>query len=97
MAYKEINPTDWTYEKEGDFVEGILVNKKDGVGVNKSKLYIIETPEGVKNVWGAAILDSRMDLVKLGDIVKITYKGLAEAKGGKNPAKIFKVEVDVQE
>ncbi len=94
MAYEEINPTDWTYENDGDFIEGILVQKKEHVGVNDSMLYSIEAPEGVKNVWGAAILDSRMALVKVGEKVKITYKGKAEAKQGKNPAKIFKVEVD---
>ena len=94
MAYKEINPEVWGYENDGDFIEGILVNAQDDVGVNQSKLYSIETPEGVKSVWGSAILDSRMTLVKVGSKVKITYGGLAEAKGGKNPAKIFKVEVD---
>jgi len=94
MAYQEINPSEWNYQNDGDFVEGILVRVQDNIGVNKSMLYSIETPEGVKSVWGAAILDSRMALVKVGDKIKVTYKGLAEAKGGKNPAKIFKVEVD---
>ncbi len=94
MAYKEINPTDWVYEKDGDFIEGFLVQKQENIGPNKSMLYSVETPEGVKNVWGATILDSRMSLVKVGSKVKITYKGKAEAKGGKNPAKIYKVEVD---
>ncbi len=92
--YQEINPTEWNYSNDGDFIEGILVRVQDNVGVNKSMLYSVETPEGVKSVWGAAILDSRMALVKVGDKVKVTFKGLAEAKGGKNPAKIFKVEVD---
>ncbi len=92
--YQEINPTDWTYEKDGDFIEGFLVQVQKDIGVNKSMLYSIETPEGVKSVWGAAILDSRMVLVKVGEKVKITYKGLAEAKAGKKPAKIFKIEVD---
>ncbi|MBA7490722.1 hypothetical protein ES702_01265 [subsurface metagenome] len=94
MAYKEINPTDWTYDKEGDFIEGFLVQIQKEIGPNKSKLYSIETPEGVKNVWGATLLDSRMALTKVGDKIKITYKGLAEASQGKNPAKIFKVEID---
>jgi len=92
--YQEINPTDFKFEKEGDFIEGILVQKQADIGVNKSNLYSIETPEGVKNVWGSAILDSRMALANEGDKVKITFNGLAEAKPGKNPAKIFKVEVD---
>lgn len=94
MTYQEIDPTDWKHEKDGDFIEGILVRSQKDVGINKSMLYSIETPEGVKSVWGAAILDSRMALVKVGAKVRITYKGLAEATGGKNPAKIFKVEVD---
>jgi len=94
MTYKEINPEDWSYENDGDFIEGVLLQKQKDIGVNKSMLYSIETPQGVKNVWGAAILDSRMALVSVGVKIKITYKGLAEAKSGKNPAKIFKVEVD---
>lgn len=94
MAYVEINPTDWTYTKDGEFIEGIYALKKEDIGINKSKLYSIETSDGVKNVWGSAILDSRMALVKVGDKIKITYKGLGEATGGKNPPKLFKVEVD---
>lgn len=97
MTYEEINPTDWKYDKEDDFIEGVLLRKEEDVGVNNSMLYSIETPEGVKSVWGATILDSRMAFAKVGDKIKITYKGLAEAKGGKKPAKIFKVEVDKPE
>ena len=94
MPYQEIKPTDWTYEKDGDCIEGVLVRKQPEIGPNKSMLYSIENPEGVKNVWGSAILDQRMAFVNVGEKIKITYKGLAEATPGKNPAKIFKVEVD---
>ena len=94
MAYQEINPTDWTYGKDGDFIEGTLIRMQENVGPNQSMLYSIETSEEVKSVWGATILDQRMALVKVGDKVKITYKGLAEAKAGKKPAKKYKVEVD---
>jgi len=92
--YKEINPTDWNFENVGDFIEGVLVRKQDNIGINKSMLYSIETSEGLKNVWGSTILDNRMALVTVGEKIRVTYKGLAEAKAGKNPAKIFKVEVD---
>ena len=95
MAYQEVSdPTEWKYENDGDSIEGILVQKQDNIGANQSRLYSIETPEGVKNVWGATILDSRMVSVNVGDKIRITYKGLGEAKGGKNAPKIFKVEVD---
>ncbi len=97
MAYKEINPTDWTHEKEGDFIEGVLLQAQKDVGEHKSMLYSIETPnDGVKNVWGATILDSRMNLVKIGSKIKITYKGLGESKSGKKAPKIFSVEVDTE-
>ena len=96
MTYKEINPEIWTYENEGEFIEGILVNKESEVGENKSWMYSVETPEGVKSVWGSAVLDSRMALVKIGNKVKITYKGLGEAKSGRKAPKIFKVEVDTE-
>ena len=92
--YKEINPSTWTYENKGDFIEGILVQKQSDIGANKSMLYSIETPQGVKNVWGATILNERMAFVNVGNKIKVTFNGLAEAKPGKNPAKIFKVEVD---
>lgn len=95
MTYEEINPTIWNYKEDGDFIEGVLVRAQENIGANESMLYSIETSDGVKNVWGSALLDSRMALVKVGDKIKITYKGLAaKSSKGKNPAKIFKLEVD---
>jgi len=94
MAYEEINPSIWTYENDGDFIEGFYVGKKEELGVNEATLYSLETINGVKNVWGSAILDPKMAFVKVGDKVKITYKGLGEKKAGKNAPKLFKVEID---
>lgn len=94
MAYEEINPSEWKFENENDFIEGVLVQKQEKVGVNESMLYSLETSSGLKNVWGSAILDTHMALVKEGDKVRITFKGYGEAKPGKNAPKIFKVEVD---
>lgn len=94
MTYEEIDPSSWSYQNEGDFIEGILVNVEHDVGENKSNLYHIETPEGVRSVWGSAVLDQRMPFVKVGEKVKITFKGLGEKKSGKNAPKIFKVEVN---
>lgn len=97
MTFKEVNPDFWSYENEGDVIEGTLVKVEDEVGMNKSKIYSLESEPGVfKSVWGSTILDQRMTLVKVGQRVRITYKGLSEKKPGKNPAKIFKVEVDTE-
>lgn len=94
MAFEEINPNIWT-PTENEFLEGVLINVQEDVGENKSKLYTIENQiNGMINVWGSTVLDSRMSLVKVGDKVRLTYKGLGEKKGGKNPPKLYKVEVD---
>lgn len=94
MSYEEVNPDFWIPETENEFIEGVLISKKQDVGVNKSCVYVVETSLGVKNVWGSTILDSRMDLIEVGSKIKILYKGLGEKKGGKNPPKIFKVYID---
>jgi len=93
--FKEINPDVWKYENDGDAIEGVLVKREDNVGANESTIYSLETSPGVfKSVWGSVILDQRMALVKIGQKIRITYKGLAEKQPGKNAAKLFKVEVD---
>jgi hypothetical protein len=94
MAFQENNPGFWIPEKEDDSIQGILINIQKDVGTNKSMLYTIEQDKKPTNVWGSTILDQRMVGIKVGDLIKITYKGLAEKKAGKNPPKIFKVEVD---
>ena len=95
MAYTEVEPKTWEYENDGELIEGVLIDKKFSLGKNNSSLYTLETQPGEFTlVWGSAILDERMTLVKVGDKIKITYKGLGEAKAGQNAPKIFKVEVD---
>ena len=95
MTYKEVEPVTWEYNKDGDLIEGVLVDKKHSLGKNNSSLYTLEVkPSEFVLVWGSAILDERMGLVNVDDKVKITYKGLGEAKQGQNAPKIFKVEVD---
>lgn len=93
--YKEATGNAWKPEKDGDFVEGLLVRVEEKVGPNESMMYHIEqlSNREVIRVWGTTILDSRMSEVVVGKQVKITYKGLAEKGGrGKNKPKIFKVE-----
>jgi len=89
MVYQEVSATDWIYDKEGESIEGILINSQKDIGPNKSMLYSIETPNGVVNVWGAIILDGKMALTQIGDKIKITFKGLGEAKPGKKAPKIL--------
>ena len=84
-------PDTWKPEKEGDSISGVLLAKKSDVGENKSNLYTLDTKEGVKSVWGSAVLDNRMEQVKEGELIKIEFEGRQESSKGKQPTKIFKV------
>lgn len=99
MAYKPIEPNTWKPENKGETFEGILIEKKENIGTNKSNLYCFEDfSKKPMMIWGSAIIDDKMNYVKIGDKVKITYNGRAEkGKAGKNPPKLFRIEVDVAE
>ena len=92
MAYKEIKSELWIYEKENDFVEGIL--KKESLGSYGKPVYTLETDKGLKVVFGTTILVDKMSSVNIGDQIKITYLGTKPSQKGQNPTKIFKVEKD---
>ena len=94
MAYKEVNPGIWKPENEGDFIEGIFVRAEEDVGHKGSTLYHLEVEEKQISIWGCTVLDQKMVFVKPADKIRITYKGLGEKQPGKNPAKLFKVEID---
>lgn len=89
--WEEVQAGVWKPEKEGDSIEGVLINKKDEVGINNSKAYYIENKDGVHMVWGSTVLNERMQLVNVGELIKITYKGAQENKKGQ-PTKIFRVD-----
>jgi len=92
--WKESTGNFWKPEKAEDSVTGLLIKVEEKVGPNESMLYHLEQKGGdTIQVWGSTILNSRMSPVKVGQEVRITYKGLAEKGGrGKNKPKIFKVE-----
>jgi len=80
------------WENEGQQVEGILRSKRSEVGKHGSNLYTIETTDGVKNIWGTAILDRLMEEAEVDQMIRITYNGEIQTKDGRL-AKDFDVEV----
>lgn len=93
MVFKELNPGVWKYEKKGASIEGVLINIVPKEGQNSSRYYL-DSPKGPILVWGSTVLDDRMRLAKIGDLIKIEYCGLGEAAKGKNAPKLFKVFID---
>ena len=91
--WKSIEPGVWKPEKERDNIIGILVNKepKDEQS-GLSARYYLETEKGMSFVWGCAVLDDRMQYVKAGAKIRITYEGQTTNKRNQK-VNLYKVEV----
>lgn len=90
MTFIKIEEAVWNYEKTDDNVIGVLINIKEEVGVNKSKMYVLEYENKCFNVWGTVVLDNLMSHIKVGDLIKIIYKGL----GSDGKTKLFDLYKD---
>jgi len=92
MPWEDVEPQVWKPESEGASIEGVLVQKKSKLGLNDSNAYYIEDERGNTHmVWGSTVLDDRMAVCNVGDLVKITYIRKTQNKRGQ-PLKLFKVQ-----
>ena len=92
VKWRNVDPQVWKPTEPEDYLEGFLVNAKISDRQDTGNQYFIENISGVYFVWGTTILDDRMKLVNIGDLVRITFVELTKNKKGQD-LKIFKVEV----
>jgi hypothetical protein len=91
--WKTIEPGVWKPEKDGDNIIGVLINKEPkDEQTGFSARYYLENEKGMFFVWGSTVLDDRMQYVKVGQKVKITFEGKTKNKRGQN-VNLFRVEV----
>lgn len=96
--WKEVNPAVWKPSAPGDAVEGTLIIKEESKGAYKGMRYTLDTTEqGIITLFGTTVLDERMRAVKVGDKIRIEYKGSKEGKKGMSPTKIFAVYKDAEQ
>jgi hypothetical protein len=85
------------WERPGSCVIGAFRAMREHIGVNDSRIYDFADPETGElfGVWGATILDQRMDATapQAGDFVRIVYLGDVETGRGQNAAHNFEVAV----
>jgi len=86
--------TSSTWDREGTIV-GALIDKKDSVGPNESKMYVLETKDGNVAVWGSTVLDNKMGRVKVGEEVMI--EALGKVKNPKTGRDYFNYNVFTRE
>ena len=90
--FNPVEPGIWKHENEGDSIFGVLISTEPKDEANDlSAKYYIETVTGMMMVWGSAVLDDRMKLVKIGTPIRITYKGKKQNAKGRD-FKVFTVE-----
>src|SRR3990167_1363539 len=84
------------FDKIGDAVEGVLIDVRTQVSKidgSDQKMYEIQCANGeVKAVFGRKIIDQKMKLAKIGDLVKMVFTEEGKAKQGtQNKFKIIRV------
>jgi len=82
QTWRTIEPQVFKPATKGDYIEGVLVSKipkEDGM----SAKYYISNKDGEHFLWGAKLLDERLQFIKIGALIKITYDGQADYKDNK--------------
>jgi len=82
----------WMPEKEGEIIEGELVDKREG---NYGVEYILNTESGHITLPSHRVLQARLEQVEIGKFVSVTYiEELPPKIRGHNPTKVYKVLVE---
>lgn len=77
----EINESSDAWD-EKEAVQGIYKSSKMNVGPNKSNMYMLETTDGLKGVWGSTVLNTKFEQIPVGAEVRVEYLGKAKGKTG---------------
>ena len=93
--FTQINPGVWKPTTSGEEIVGVLVSVQDSTKYANNKIYHINAQaadgsSSQKVVFGTTVLDDRMSYIKVGDTVKIVYKGTVQ-NAKKQDTKIFEV------
>jgi len=97
MEWKKIEPKLWKPEKVDDEIIGALIGVDSDVGKYKSKVYHLENNGEQNNFFGSTVLDDKMKYCKIGDTIKIVYKGKKQGKNAEyDDFEVFKSKVQEQ-
>jgi len=79
----------WEAQQGADDISGELLEIQEDVGEYHSRVYVLETKDEIRTVYGSTVLDDKMRFAKVGDFVKIVFLGLK--KGEKKDYKNYDV------
>ena len=93
--YKDVEEVFWKPEEEGESIEGVFKSTREDVGENKAKVYVLKKEDGeLISIWGCKVLDQKMDLINIGQDIKIIYLG---EKGKIRKYHDYRIQVAVAE
>lgn len=87
------------FEKIGDSAEGTFLGTKlakitDKDGEREATMIVLQPDNGDKfAVWGNAVLEDMIQQVEPGKYVRIRHTSIGKAKGKKQGAKLFEIDV----
>ena len=102
MAWKKIEKKQsemWDWEKDGNELEGELIEIQENVGTNNSSIYRVKHSVSGEEVsfWGNTVLDNRLKDIEPGTKIKIHYLGIATSPKTNRKYKDFEIWEDVKE
>ena len=85
IQWNKVTPPNdsWDFEEQ-PIMQGIYEKVENNVGRNNSNVYTFKLEDDkLTKVWGSTGLDERMAMLKVGDLVRIEFKGKSDLGGGK--------------
>lgn len=82
----------WDFEANNT-LEGLYIEKKEGVGENRSTVYTIENAKDNKkyDMWGSTVIDNKMKAVDEGNEVRIVFKGIQKSEKSNREYKDYEI------
>lgn len=79
------NALSWKPSHDGDYIIGEYIRTEQGTGKGEGLLFHhLKDKDGIEySILGCAVLNRNMEAIQPGDITKITYKGKAKTKNGR--------------
>lgn len=89
--WQKVEDKIFRFVNEGDTIEGKYLSNELST-LYDNKVYKIETEEGVYTIFGTTILESKMEKVEVGKMVKIVFTGTQPNKNrNQSDIKLFDV------
>lgn len=91
--WKQAEGNIFKFEETGDAIEGVLLSKEKSTQFDNMVYKIKREDDTIAVVFGTAMINGLLEVVEIGSLVRLEYKGEKEnKKAGQSPTKLFDVQ-----